>query len=64
MNSVLGKRSHYLNIVESEYFHLLLPEMIPFYERWGFKTDINELQLQLMFRYNSLLTAVTNDYSP
>jgi GNAT superfamily N-acetyltransferase len=41
-----------------------LPEMIPFYERWGFKTGINELQLQLMFRYNSLSTAVTNDYSP
>ncbi|HIK07995.1 MAG TPA: GNAT family N-acetyltransferase [Trichormus sp. M33_DOE_039] len=27
-----------------------LPEMIPFYERWGFKTNVNNLDL--MFRYS------------
>ncbi len=48
-----------LSAVESIALYCL-PEMIPFYERWGLKTDTGELLL--MFRYNQLPGEVTNDY--
>jgi predicted GNAT family N-acyltransferase len=37
-----------------------LPEMIPFYERWGFTTDIGNIQL--MYKYNHEQKDNINDY--
>ncbi|MBD2440177.1 GNAT family N-acetyltransferase [Nostoc sp. FACHB-110] len=37
-----------------------LPEMITFYERWGFTTNVGNLKL--MYRYNHLDQEKNNDY--
>ncbi|YAF95842.1 MAG: GNAT family N-acetyltransferase [Nodularia sp. CChRGM 3473] len=39
-----------------------LPEMIPFYQRWGFTNETGGIQL--MFRYNQFPEEVNHDYQP
>lgn len=55
-NQGLGKKLldlvvHHPQLQSIEYLGLYcLPEMVPFYERWGFTTELGEIQL--MARYN------------
>ncbi|BAY10955.1 GNAT family N-acetyltransferase [Calothrix sp. NIES-2098] len=51
---------HHPQLSEVEQIALYcLPEMIPFYQRWGFTNELSGMQL--MYRYN-LRSPKTNDY--